>query len=493
MSAARDLPARPSLDSLRKQAKKLARDAAAGEAKIAIHNRDDDRLRTLLAEHPTLVTWRDENGETLLSRTTPYALDVSDPERERIYTRPMAAEMLIDAGMAVEASTWEHLIGAGASEMLQLLARKHVLPPTLPVLAALGDGEAVRARLDASRVTTANGSEDANDRIVVGRALMNTCRFKHTATALELLERAVSLDPDLGRRIDRWQGREAFVDFLVRHPGSHWSGGPTEGRENTPWQAFVIRQLTNTLDENDLLAFGRWLDDESWVLEAPFVHVQIGLIERCCWRKPTGESFIRTLLEREPALLRVEPPPRSSALVFALDYGHAHLLPLLTRVWPFPDDLPFAAGSGNAAAAARWFDDEGRPVLGSLARHYPASDPNFKRADLGWGPPSTQQVLDVALAWACLNHRFEIALFLLERGANINSDWGTHEPASLLHEAAIQGNEDAARFLIDHGADLTMKDYRYQSNAEGWARYGSGDERMANLLATAATARSRQQ
>src|SRR6185295_11708618 len=107
MSAARDLPARPSLDSLRKQAKKLARDAAAenaeaiarvhaqlpratlplsnrdaqlviareygfagwpdltaevqkrlgrgldwaGEqAKVAIHDQDDERLRTLLAE-----------------------------------------------------------------------------------------------------------------------------------------------------------------------------------------------------------------------------------------------------------------------------------------------------------------------------------------------------------------------------------------------------------------------------------------------------------
>ena len=33
MSAARDLPARPSLDSLRKQAKKLARDAAAGNTR----------------------------------------------------------------------------------------------------------------------------------------------------------------------------------------------------------------------------------------------------------------------------------------------------------------------------------------------------------------------------------------------------------------------------------------------------------------------------
>ena len=33
MSVARDLPARPSLDSLRKQARKLAREAAAGDDK----------------------------------------------------------------------------------------------------------------------------------------------------------------------------------------------------------------------------------------------------------------------------------------------------------------------------------------------------------------------------------------------------------------------------------------------------------------------------
>jgi hypothetical protein len=135
---------------------------------------------------------------------------------------------------------------------------------------------------------------------------------------------------------------------------------------------------------------------------------------------------------------------------------------------------------------ARWFDDAGRPALGPLARHYPASDPRFPRADLHWGPATAQQVLDIALAWAVLNRHFEIASLLLERGASIDTDWATHEPASILHEAAIQGNEDAVRFLIDHGVDLKMIDYRYQSTAEGWARYGSHDERMANLLAAAA-------
>jgi hypothetical protein len=541
MSAVRDLPDRPSLNSLRKQAKKLARDAAAGngeaiarihaqlprralplsnrdaqlviareygfagwpdltaevqkrlgraldwaasQAKVAIYNQDHERLRTLLSEYPALVSWRDERGATLLSSTTPYALDCSDLERERIYTRPVAAEMLIDAGITVERSTWEYLIHTGASGMLQLLARKHVLPLTLPVLAALGDDEAVRARLDESQ--EGNDTEGVNERVVIGRALMNACRFKHTNVALWLVERSVTLDPDLGRRIDGWQSRQAFIEFLIQHP-ANWA---TEGPETTPWQAFVIRQLTSALDGNDLPAFRRWLQDELWVLQPSFVHVQIVMIERACWQK-NREPFIMALLDCDPALLRIEPPPRSSALVHALDYGNARLLPVLTRIWPLPDDLPHAAGVGNATAVARWFDATGQPILGSLGRHHPGSDPNFKAADLGWGPVTKQQVLDIALAWAVLNRHFEIASFLLERGADINTNWSTHEPASILHEAAIQGNEDAVRFLIDHGADLSMKDYRYHSNAEGWARYGSHDERMADLLAAAAVGRSR--
>src|SRR5262249_47120037 len=147
MSAVRELPARPSLDSLRKQAKKLARDAttgdgdavarvhaqlpravlplsqplshrdaqlviareygfpgwsdlkaevekrrggalhwAAAQAKVAIHDRNADRLRALLAEYPALVTWRDTNDRDLIDATMPYALDVSNPERERLFT-----------------------------------------------------------------------------------------------------------------------------------------------------------------------------------------------------------------------------------------------------------------------------------------------------------------------------------------------------------------------------------------------------------------------
>ena len=106
---------------------------------------------------------------------------------------------------------------------------------------------------------------------------------------------------------------------------------------------------------------------------------------------------------------------------------------MLTRIWPLPDDLPHAAGIGNAAAVARWFDAPASPSW-DRSRTTTRHDPQFPRRP-GWGPATTQQVLDIALAWAVLNRHFEIASFLLERGANINTNWATHEPASILHEA----------------------------------------------------------
>jgi hypothetical protein len=135
-----------------------------------------------------------------------------------------------------------------------------------------------------------------------------------------------------------------------------------------------------------------------------------------------------------------------------------------------------------------WFDEAGRPRLGSLGQHHPTNHPSVLR-NLHWTPANAQHVLDVALAWACMNRQFEIASFLLERGANINTDWSTHEPASILHECAVRGNYEAAQFLIDHGIDMTVRDYRWNATAEGWARHAAKDKNMAEFLARAESAR----
>ena len=89
----------------------------------------------------------------------------------------------------------------------------------------------------------------------------------------------------------------------------------------------------------------------------------------------------------------------------------------------------------------------------------------------------------MALAFSVINRHFDVADFLLEHGAEINTNWNSHEPASILHHLVFLPNPyESMGFLIDRGIDMTIKDYRWNSNAVGWARYGNNDEKMAQWL-----------
>src|SRR5439155_4075385 len=152
MTASRSLPDRPSLESLRKQAKKLARDIAAGDAaaiararvhlpqvdlpltqrnaqlvlareygfagwqdltaevskrlgnglewaaaqaRRVIHDNDVERLKQLLAEYPELLSWHGHRrrGGLLGIATGAYG-DSFDPDREQVFTHAACAELL---------------------------------------------------------------------------------------------------------------------------------------------------------------------------------------------------------------------------------------------------------------------------------------------------------------------------------------------------------------------------------------------------------------
>jgi len=183
-------------------------------------------------------------------------------------------------------------------------------------------------------------------------------------------------------------------------------------------------------------------------------------------------------------VLRSRVPPPSQAIEIAFTYVKTHLLSTLLRIWRLPDDLPHAAGNGDLAPVRRWFDAAGKPALGDLANHFPANSA-YARGNLQWGDPAVQQVLDTALAWAVLNSHFEIADFLLGHGADINTNWSSHEPASILHELVFHKNYEAMQFLIDRGIDMTIVDYRWGATARGWAHHAANDKKMAQWLGEA--------
>ena len=144
---------------------------------------------------------------------------------------------------------------------------------------------------------------------------------------------------------------------------------------------------------------------------------------------------------------------------------------------------------GDLSRVKGWFDESGAPALGDLQGHYPCNDARA-RGHLRWDPPSTQQVLDVAFAFSVINRHFDVADFLLQHGADINTNWNSHEPASILHHLVfLEQSYEPMQFLIDRGIDMTIKDYRWNSTALGWARYALNDEKMVRWLEDAERAR----
>ena len=535
----KSLPARPSFESLRKQAKKLARDTAAGDAgaiararvhlpnvdlpltqrnaqlviareygyagwqdlttevskrlgkgldwaaaqaRRAIHDNDVERLTQLLAEFPALLSWRSSSlPRGLLGFATESYGDSFDPFTEEHFTRAACAEVLIDAGAVVMPSVWEGLLTSRARGLLQLFRRKGLLPRTLKFLAALGDIDGVHTALD----------ENGHDLATINEAFTIACGFQHEPIASLLLDRSIALDPELGAHVDGGVGRPAFVkSFIDNRPGHATEVGLRK--------AFVLEQVTRAVyswsgsetslkdrrGDSDLPAFVHLLRDEPWLLGEAFVEFQTRIIERAALHG-RGE-FITALLDLNPAILRRQPPPPSQAIEFAFTYANTHVIPVLTRIWPLPDDLPHAAGMGDLSRVKQWFDDSGAPALGDVENHYPSSpympkDRVEEYADQ-WGALREQRVLDVALAWSVINSHFNVAEFLLQHGADINTTWSSHEPASILHELVWHRNYEAMQFLIERGIDMTIKDYRWNSTARGWAFYAAKDEKLAEWL-----------
>jgi len=533
------LPLRPSLESLRKQAKKLVRDIAAGdadaiarvraelpkagqrlsqrdaqlvlareygfpgwndlmkevklrlgrgfewavsEARRIIHDNDVDNLRQLLAEFPALLSWRaDENDHGaggLLGMATGSYGDSGNAFSEEHFTRLACATVLVDAGAVVVPSVCDDVIKSRARGVIDLFRRNGLFPQTLKFFAAMGDVDSIRARLDTR----------ADDPAAANEAFLYACHLQHPAAAALLLDRAIVLDATMGQRIDSGPGRSAFIEYFLEHKPDVHNPDP-----DGPWQAFVEQQIDRALHDGNRADFIGGLLREPWLLSPAAVKFQVRLIEIAVLND--REPLLNAFFELDPAVLHCQAPPPSSAIRFAFTYVKTHLLPLLLRIWPMPEDLPHAAGRGDLEGVRRWFDEEGKPALGDPPHHFPLNDPHYCADFVSWfgERPTFQRVLDTALAWAVLNSRFEVAEYLLTRGADINTNWCSHEPASILHELVWHKNYEAMQFLIDRGIDMTIHDYRWHATAVGWAAVAAKDEKLAQWMRDAQQRREQRQ
>jgi hypothetical protein len=160
--------------------------------------------------------------------------------------------------------------------------------------------------------------------------------------------------------------------------------------------------------------------------------VQIALIELLCDYGADPDSAIHAAA-----------PQRSLAAAYALIARGAHI------------DLPIAAAMGRVDDTRRLL-----PTANSVDRH-------------------------LALAVASQVGHIEIVRLLLDAGEDPNryNPLGSHAHSTPLHQAALNGNEDLVRLLIERGASVDTKDLLWRGTPADWAQHEGKTELEVYLRA----------
>ena len=85
-----------------------------------------------------------------------------------------------------------------------------------------------------------------------------------------------------------------------------------------------------------------------------------------------------------------------------------------------------------------------------------------------------------ALSWAALLGDTEIAKFLIEKGAEVNAK--SRDGSTPLHSAAFLGNAEIAELLIQKGADVNPKNYKGETLLDVSAVNWEATKFIAGLL-----------
>jgi ankyrin repeat protein len=449
------LPAAPSLEHLRKQAKDLVRERRAGPESLRLSD-----AQRIVAREYGFASW---------PRLKAYV--------ERVTAEPGLTYAFVDDLGYYEdrAEGLRSVVAGGLPSGIEIVRTYH------PALADASD-ENLRA-LSA-----------ADARLVLAR--------EHGFASWAQFRRHVQDLPGSGEPFRRafraieTRDREALSALLDRYPGLVSARG-TNGNDLLGLAASTACGRRDSSLVRELLARGAdpsSTNDRGWT---PLHQAAYG----------NDLALARVLLEAGARTDLSAHGEGGTPLAAALFWGHARMADFLAEREVVPDNLRIAAGLGRRDLIRSFVRPDG--TLGGAA----GSGRAAYRPHTGFPPwePSDdpQEILDEALVWAAKSDRVDVLGLLVELGADVDGDpyrgtaliWAAAcghvasirrlvelgadvdrratfggpehgQGVTALHLAAQSGRMGAVKALLTAGADPAIPDDIYGSPPAGWAEHG---------------------
>jgi ankyrin repeat protein len=195
--------------------------------------------------------------------------------------------------------------------------------------------------------------------------------------------------------------------------------------------------------------------------------------------KDGDAAAVRELLDGDPGLVGARDGHRKTPLHLAAEHDHPEIAELLIEA-----GAELEAWTSWGATPLEWAGVLGSRRAGDVLLAHGARLTLASAAGLGLidALPRLYReggAVSAAFVLACRNGHTDAARFLLDRGADV--DARGFFGATALHWAAINGHAETVGFLLDEGADPTLRDAEFESDALGWAREGGHEPVVAAL------------
>lgn len=163
-----------------------------------------------------------------------------------------------------------------------------------------------------------------------------------------------------------------------------------------------------------------------------------------------------------------------SPLEEALYWNNGDVRDLLLRRGATIRNLRTAAGLGRLDVMKTFFGADGSLRSEAGIVNWPWEQRHSKFSTF---KQDRQGIIDNAFVYACMHGHIDAAQWLLDQGAHINAIPGGFDYSGTgLHYAALNGQRAMVEFLLERGADASIKDTKVGQTPAGWADHGNHTE-----------------